>query len=255
MLPGALLSSPGGPERFPDHSSLPSAPSSPLETHQLQGLAGAAAQGRLGDAQGVSEQHQLLGVAQLVGGALGTGRMLSEGDLMGPGCSCFPSPPQFSEVFPSLPVLLGCSAPFCPPLRSWPFRAPSPRHPLPPVPSQPSPAPPLPMFFPFPLGLSSPTRLPDDVFSPFPSPPSALTPSSLPAAQASGVSSLLHPCPAPASPPRLSLTSLSCSTVPSACTFRICSRHLSRKLWGSELVGCRGAAACTSQSALCHSSS
>lgn len=84
--------------------------------------------------------------------------------------------------------------------------------------------------------------------------PSALSPSSLPVAMPS---SFLHwPSPSiqvPSSPPRLSLTSLSCSTVLSACTFLICSKHLSRKLWGRELVGPRGAAAPTSQSASYHS--
>lgn len=102
---------PGGPGRLPDHPSLSLLPSSPPETHQLQGLAGAAAQGRLGDAQSVPEQHQLLRMAQLVGGTLGTVRMLSEGHLTGPRLLLFPNLPRLSQVFPSLPALPGrCQA-------------------------------------------------------------------------------------------------------------------------------------------------
>lgn len=52
-----------------------------------------------------------------------------------------------------------------------------------------------------------------------------------------------------------SLTSLSCSSAPSAWIFLTCSKHLSRKLWGRELAGPRGVASCTVKSALCQSSS
>lgn len=59
------------------HAPTPSL--TPAHTHQLQGLTGAAAQPSPGNAQRVSKQHQLFGVAQLIGGTLGVGRKPSEG--------------------------------------------------------------------------------------------------------------------------------------------------------------------------------
>lgn len=108
VLPGMFLSGPqlGVWRAFRVILPFPSSPFSPLYTHQLQGLAGAAAQGSLGDAQRVSEQHQLLRVAQLVGGALRTGRTPGEGDLIGTGCSSFPSPPHLR----SSPAARSCEA-------------------------------------------------------------------------------------------------------------------------------------------------
>lgn len=219
---------------------IPPCPSPPL-THQLQGLAGAAAQGSLGDAQEVPEQHQLLRVAQVVGGTLGTRRMLSAGDVTGPDI-----PLHLSEVCPCLRVLPGPSAPFHP---SQSLPALSPRGSLPLVPPQP---------FRAPLLLTC--LLPSPRASPLPhsfltSSPHCPSPSAFPSGP-----SFLHPLssiPVPSLPfcRPLSLTSLSCTTTTSAWTFLTCSKHLSRKLWGRLLAGRRGVASCTAQSALYQSSS
>lgn len=157
--PGGAHGCPSSP--FPCSSAL----SSP-DTHQLQGLAGAAAQGSPGDAQRVSKQHQLLGVAQLVGGTLGMeGCRVRLAVARSPLLLPWSSPILWS--FPSLHVLPGCSVPLCPAPppshlttalapssecdASTPIPASPPEHcphqgPPPQVPSQPSPAPPLLIF-------------------------------------------------------------------------------------------------------------
>lgn len=105
---------------------------------------------------------------------------------------------------------------------------------------------------PFPPVSSLTTR---SFLLPFPTLPSAPLSSSAPPCAS------FPPCPAGASVPSPSprwppsLTSLSCSSAPSAWIFLTCSKHLSRKLWGRDRAGPRGVASCTVQSALCQRSS
>lgn len=185
LLSGPQLE-PGGQESLLDHPS-PSPPSSPLDTYQLQGLAGAAAQGSLGNAQRMSKQHQLLRVAQVVGGTLGTGRIVSAGNLIRPGCSSpslWSSPPsmscQASQPHSLLHLHPGQTLQHCPQEVPFPRLLPSP--------------PQLHFFLPFPCvsPLPCPLLMVSPV-TPHPCPPLWVLSPLNPLWQ--------HPCPLPVSRP------------------------------------------------------